>query len=52
MYELWVMLVCSSGEEEELLGRIERWKRREREIDLLLLLLFDGVVYIILVGCI
>ena len=24
------MLVCSSGEEEELLGRIERWKRRER----------------------
>jgi len=30
MYELWLMLAGSSGEEEELLGRIERWERRER----------------------
>ena len=27
---LWVMLAGSSGEEEELLGRIERWERIER----------------------
>ena len=34
LYGLWVVgdvgLASSSGEEEELLGRIERWERRER----------------------
>ena len=30
MYELWVILAGSSGEEEELFGRIERWDRREK----------------------
>ena len=48
MYELWLMLAGSSGEEEELLGRIERWERRERNR---FFILFNGVVYIILMRC-
>ena len=53
MYELWVMLAGSSGEEEELLGKIDRWDKRERNrFFFFLYLLFDGVVYIILMGCI
>ena len=43
------MLVGSSGEKEELLGRIERWERSERNR---FFILFDGVVYIILIRCI
>ena len=42
---LWVMLEGSSGEEEELLGRIESWERIERNR---FFILFDSVVYIIL----
>ena len=49
MYELWLMLASSSGVEEDLLGRIERWERRERNR---FFILFDGVVYIILMRCI
>ena len=49
MYKLWVMLAGSTREEEELLGRIERWERRERNR---FFILFDGVVYIILMRCI
>ena len=48
MYELWLMLAGSSGDEEELLGRIERWERREINR---FFILFDGVVYIILMRC-
>ena len=39
------MLEGSSGEEEELLGRIESWERIERNR---FFILFDSVVYIIL----
>ena len=45
VYGLWVMLAGSSG--ELLLGRIERWERREKN-RFFFLILFDCVIYIIL----
>jgi len=45
-YGLWVMLAVSSG--EEFLSRIERCERRERNR---FFILFDCVIYIILLSC-
>ena len=47
-YELWEMLTGSSGEEEELLGRIEIWERRERNILFIYLFIYYLMVQFIL----
>ena len=50
LFGLWVMLAGSSV--EKLLGRIERWERRERNIYIyiyIFFILFDCVIFIIFI---
>ena len=49
-FGLWVMLAGSSG--EELLGRVKRWERREKNrfFFFLYIILFDCVIYIFFIG--
>ena len=47
LFGLWVMLAGSSV--EKLLGRIERWERRERNIYIYIFILFHCVIFIIFI---